>query len=581
MAVAGDNKKTLSPVAVENKKPIKRNAGKQQKINTAVGEDRDPEDFSFITDCHRDFAEQEQLGWGEELRSPSYASKNRPRESPENILGKNSRDDPMNKRNSITTFYSDSGKISEPISSVVEKQGTSTNIFSSSRTRLALNIPMSNKAPTSERAQKQKTNSFAFSFTQAINNDPGRSPSVTSSDSDIDIEPANHNSSEKKKSHRAATSQTRSSDSRSDQSLVQPVAASSVTMLMAHPPQVCSNSDVNVSIEQELAKEAIPKRNASTFSSSCTIACGATLSIVGKIGSAVELCADAVNKMTMNEEEIALMEEMYAMSRMPSLDTLDEQLLNEVDRLNRMNSWDTNGTFNSVGTTTTMTTADTGTEFLDLERISDDAKPACSVDDHVNKISDHALKAHKTSRKRKNKKRRERAVNFEYPPISSMKGIPRITKEERKNLFFSEIELNEYERDRKYSLCDDVEVIAVEFSDSEESSREEESESENDWPNMHILSAASEDGVKDPQLKSSIRAGKYAQPFLGISHKKDATITSSTPKVSQAKRGSLSKRASQSSMTSSESLNKNGSPVGGNNGRIKGVQIYLRQRSIR
>lgn len=74
------------------------------------------------------------------------------------------------------------------------------------------------------------------------------------------------------------------------------------------------------------------------------------------------------------------------------------------------------------------------------------------------------------SRKKKIKRtKRKKTVGFEYPPISSMKECPRITNEERKLLFFTEEELKEAERDRKSNISDDVEVIAIQKSMTEES----------------------------------------------------------------------------------------------------------------
>ena len=130
-----------------------------------------------------------------------------------------------------------------------------------------------------------------------------------------------------------------------------------------------------------------------------------------------------------------------------SLDTVDAQLIHEYERLNRMNSWETNGTFGTVGTTGTTTT--TATQK--------------SVETSKSRSSSR-------SRNKKMKKtKRKKTVAFEYPPISSMKECPRITNEERKLLFFTEEELEEAERDRKSNISDDVEVVAIQKSMTEDS----------------------------------------------------------------------------------------------------------------
>jgi len=452
--------------------------------------------------------------------------------------------------------------------------------------------------------RKQKENSFAFSFSQAANADPHKTTTVDSCESSTGLESRDHFSGETNKAKRPATPHC--SLFRSDQSIGRSSAASSITFSMNDSYQVCNGGDKTLSKDNAPSKDAdsvllsqlkeqvnsnseSPKSayrdsnttSAATFSSPFAFACGAALSVVGKIGSAVEYCADEVNKMTMDDDETAARKEEYEISRMPSLDTVDEQLLNEVDRLNRMNSWETNGTLSTMNT---VNTADTGSSEVSF----DDTKTIMSgMDDDGILISEQALKAHETRKKKrqKKKKRRKKAVNFQYPPISSMKGIPRVTTEERKSLFFSQSELDEYERDRKYNLCDDVEVVAIEFSESEDStsssSSEEDNDSdrENDAFNMRKVSAASETIANESNLKPSLRVGKYSQPFF---NSKDALHGSTSAK--QDRRGSLSKRASQASINMSPSNHRSkneAKKAGGTGGKIKGVQIYLRQRSVR
>lgn len=170
-----------------------------------------------------------------------------------------------------------------------------------------------------------------------------------------------------------------------------------------------------------------------------------------------------------------------------------------------------------------------------------------------------------------------------------MKGIPRVSSEERKKMFFSQSELDEYERDRKYNLCDDVEVVAIDFSESEEStcssSSEEDSDSDrgNDASNMRKVSAASETIATESNLKPSLRVGKYSQPFFNINGSKNKNALHGSTSAKQDGRRSLSKRANQASinMSPSNHRSKNEAKAGGTGGKIKGVQIYLRQRSVR
>ena len=63
------------------------------------------------------------------------------------------------------------------------------------------------------------------------------------------------------------------------------------------------------------------------------------------------------------------------------------------------------------------------------------------------------------------RRRRRKVVQFDYPPISSLKECPRIDPRDRNLLFFSEEELDQIEADRASTkTSDDVEIVAVVMS---------------------------------------------------------------------------------------------------------------------
>ena len=63
------------------------------------------------------------------------------------------------------------------------------------------------------------------------------------------------------------------------------------------------------------------------------------------------------------------------------------------------------------------------------------------------------------------KKRKPASVQFAYPPISSLKEVPRMAPEELDALFFTTEELDLYEQDRRQTTTvDDVEIVAVSTS---------------------------------------------------------------------------------------------------------------------
>jgi hypothetical protein len=318
-----------------------------------------------------------------------------------------------------------------------------------------------------------------------------------------------------------------------------------------------------------------------------SLACNAALSLVGGVGSAVESCVAEMNQSNGRRHHDSSSTGMNALLRsegsLLTLDTYERyELEDEIDRLERLNSWETNG---SLGTTQTLDTAgDTvNTGFT---------QGSNSVVSPVNGTPKTPTGRKKTGKKKgKKRKKRKKVVNFEYPPISSMKEVPRVTTEQMKDLFFTEDELDEYERDRKHNISDDVEVVAVQYSSSEES--EEDSDEFTFKKTQGKFASSTSLGMEtmnvNDQSKSILREGKWKQkidltdPGGCCDHLNQLYSKSTTGSSSMSFKGSRnvisSPRYKSSRSNDSSASQASTGRQRRESGKLKGVQIYLRPRS--
>lgn len=320
-------------------------------------------------------------------------------------------------------------------------------------------------------------------------------------------------------------------------------------------------------------KRCIVQRNntldpSATHGLPLSLACNAALNFVGSIGSAVQYCMEEIMMRTTDQTKYNGTDDLLAMT---TFDTFELQLMNDVQLYNRMNSWETNGTFTTVGTVNTMNT-DLAPVQSSLDFSLHDSKTETGdPSEHVCKDTPEQSAKDKTKQK-KNK----RVVNFEYPPISSMKECPRLTEEEKKKLFFTEEELDLYEADRKQILCDDIEVIAIEFTDSEESSRHEDRCDRESKRSETFTSPRMGGDSKKFSRQSSLRTGlRYNQSSETL---ETLGKTREAPYSALNQKKSPTKQRSKSDVTTSS--HKRASDGVGKVGKMKGVQIFLRQRSL-
>lgn len=251
-----------------------------------------------------------------------------------------------------------------------------------------------------------------------------------------------------------------------------------------------------------------------------------------------------------------------------SILTLDTQGEEEMDQIRRLSSWGT------MGTMTTVLTQETAIDSTIMVH-----------DDDGNEIPAVLLgKAKKRHEERKRSKGRKRLVQFDYPPISSMRECPRANPEDLPNLFFTEEELDQIEDDRHNTeIADDVEIVAVSSVNSQDDS----------------FSDGREDGIYGTRAKSSTRISLLQEESSELTPS-GASFSNyaSTPKLrgKQRSRSPHPGRRRFGSQSSSGSPPKSrgfywgGKPSSSSSSSdvpesvkeqrlIKGVQIFLRERS--
>jgi hypothetical protein len=161
-----------------------------------------------------------------------------------------------------------------------------------------------------------------------------------------------------------------------------------------------------------------------------------------------------------------------SLSRFASYFEDEEEEFDEAKQIQRLGSWNTLET--SV-TAVTEGTNDADTA-VSVGRDSGLSQHTTVYDDDGNPIPGVLLDLTKERRSKRTtaKKmpaRRKRIVQFDYPPISSLRECPRPDPRDLPHLFFTEDELNQIEDDRASThVADDVEVVAVSSTESSSSS---------------------------------------------------------------------------------------------------------------
>ncbi|KAL3931507.1 MAG: hypothetical protein SGBAC_011276 [Bacillariaceae sp.] len=214
-------------------------------------------------------------------------------------------------------------------------------------------------------------------------------------------------------------------------------------------------------------------------------------------------------------------------------DTIQE----ENNMIRRLGSWNT---INTMETTGTLDAANAPWE-------------SPFEDDDGNIIDPKLLeKAQKAREKRR--PRRKKHVKFDYPPVKSMKQFPRHDPENLPNLFFTEQELDQIECDRYSTMStDDIEIVAVTSKDIEGKGNGSKFRSKENGGGMH-------DSRGPVSVLKSTR-GRASTPVKRRheNNEDDPDDTESNPDES--------KESHQRTTAKNERM-------------VKGVQIFLRERSM-
>jgi hypothetical protein len=224
----------------------------------------------------------------------------------------------------------------------------------------------------------------------------------------------------------------------------------------------------------------------------------------------------------------------------------------EIDQLRRLGSWDTNGTFGTIGTNLSSST-------LSMNDLYTNFSPV--FDDDGNEIDPKLLqKTIESSKKRHSQ--RKRLVKFDYPPVSSMRECPRVDEDDLSKVFFAEGELEQFENDRiSTNVADDIEIVAVASSSSSEQDLSPAQGTAENTPQDRLAS----NYVPTPRRKRSSREESTTFEYANNAKGKFSIHRHHTP---------------NGDSPIYRSGNSNLVPRRKEKRLIKSVQIYLRERSV-
>jgi len=163
------------------------------------------------------------------------------------------------------------------------------------------------------------------------------------------------------------------------------------------------------------------------------------------------------------------------------------------------------------------------------------------------------------NKKKKRRGRRKRLVKFDYPPVKSLRQYSRPNPEDLPNLFFTEDELDQIEDDRYSTMStDDIEIVAVSSKETGDEDKTKDGK-----------------GNRTAGTSSAERSGKKGKEQDYEPGYRPVKGRSSTP----TRRRSGDNRKPSPSRTSSGDNNEEPTEPRSPRRLVKGVQIYLRERS--
>jgi len=205
-------------------------------------------------------------------------------------------------------------------------------------------------------------------------------------------------------------------------------------------------------------------------------------------------------------------------------------------QIRRLTSWGTNETFDNLSAA--MSLSMTGSLTGSMTEGDNTIIQFTDDDGHV--IPPEIVE--KVQKRSREKRRRQKVVRFDYPPIKSFRECPRHNPDDLPDLFFTEEELDEIEADRTSTVtADDIEIVAV--------------------GNVSSPSSTSPESPKRVENQKSPPSSPTTPPLK-------RKPRSSSPHPSRPAKGSYNKNQTEDSKSEQNDPRL-----------IKGVQIYLRERS--
>jgi len=214
-------------------------------------------------------------------------------------------------------------------------------------------------------------------------------------------------------------------------------------------------------------------------------------------------------------------------------DTIEE----ENNMIRRLGSWNTVNTMETTGTLDTV-----------------NARGETRYEDDDGNIIDPKLLEKTQKARERLRPRRKKLVKFDYPPVKSMKQFPRHDPENLPNLFFTEQELDQIECDRYSTMStDDIEIVAVTSKD--------------------VGGKANGARVRRKETRNKIDESRDPETGLKSTSGRSSTPIKRRHEQSDCDAGNSEARSNENNHCKQETSAKN-------DRMVKGVQIFLRERSM-
>jgi len=194
--------------------------------------------------------------------------------------------------------------------------------------------------------------------------------------------------------------------------------------------------------------------------------CGAAFSCGDEVGAVIQhIYVSMSSTLSLYHDDELCYGSLPSLSGIGSsatLDTQGEQLLDDMNTLREIISWNTHGSVSTIASMSTIDTSpniDINGSYTKAHQTRLKGIDKLSHCEQITKCIDTKAKYDPLEKKTKSKNRKKE-VKFDYPHISSLRLCPRIMNEDKSALFFTEDELDQYYHDQKI-LHGTVEVMST------------------------------------------------------------------------------------------------------------------------